>query len=192
MQTMDLPHCDTPHQAEELLEKLKQRFAECGLQLHPDKTKIVYCKDSNRKAKYQNTSFDFLGFTYRPREAMNKQHNLRFVSFTPAASKKAMKLMRAKIKKCRFGRRTELELKDIADISNTVLRGWINYFGQYYGSELDSVFRHFNQTLVKWAMRKYKSLRGKKTKTIAFLNKLAKEKPKLFAHWSLGRPGAFA
>lgn len=187
-----LTHCNTEQQAQKLLCSLRQRFSECGLELHPDKTKIVYCKDSNRKGTYQNVSFDFLGFSFRSRVAMNKRHNLRFVSFTPAASKSSMKSMRAKIKKCRLGRRTELDLNDIAKRCNPILRGWINYFGCYHPSALDSVFRHFNQILVKWAMSKYKSLRRRKTKAISFLVNLAKGNPRLFVHWSNGRTGAFA
>ena len=185
-----LVHCKTEAEAQQIRRQLETRFMECGLEMHPDKTKIAYCKDSNRKRDYQNTSFDFLGFTFRPREAKNQANNLRFTSFTPAASKSAMKSMRAKIKKCRLGRRTELSLEDIAERCNPSLRGWINYYGQYHITEMESVFRHFNQTLVKWAMRKYKRLN--KTKAIEFLSNLAKEEPGLFIHWSRGRPGAFA
>lgn len=185
-----LVHCKTEAEAQQIRRQLETRFMECGLEMHPDKTKIAYCKDSNRRRDYQNTSFDFLGFTFRPREAKNQASNLRFTSFTPAASKSAMKSMRAKIKKYRLGRRTELSLEDIAERCNPSLRGWINYYGQYHITEMESVFRHFNQTLVKWAMRKYKRLN--KTKAIEFLSNLAKEKPGLFVHWSRGRPGAFA
>ncbi len=186
-----LLHCNTERQARWMLKVLGKRFSDCGLQLHPDKTKVAYCKDSNRRGSYQNQSFDFLGYTFRPREAMNRKDHLRFVSFTPAVSKTSMKAMREKIKRCRIGRRTELEIGDIAEICNPMLQGWINYFGQYHYSELDAVFRHFNQTLVKWAMRKYKKLRGRKTETIKFLTRLAQDEPKLFAHWSRGRLGAF-
>lgn len=186
-----LAHCNSERKAQQLLCSLKERFAMCGLELHPDKTKIVYCKDSNRKGKYHSTSFDFLGFTFRQREALNKHRNLRFVSFTPAVSKVAMKSMRAKTKKCRIGRRTELNINDIAKRCNPFLLGWVNYYGRYHSSELDAVFRHFNQTLVKWAMSKYKSLRGRKAKAIAFLVRLAKENPRLFVHWRGGRTGAF-
>ena len=185
-----LVHCKTEAEAQQIRRQLETRFMECGLEMHPDKTKIAYCKDSNRRRDYQNTSFDFLGFTFRPREAKNQANNLRFTSFTPAASKAAMKSMRAKIKKYRLGRRTELSLEDIAERCNPSLRGWINYYGQYHITEMESVFRHFNQTLVKWAMRKYKRLN--KTKAIEFLSNLAKEEPGLFVHWSRGRPGAFA
>lgn len=185
-----LVHCKTETEAQQIRRQLETRFMECGLEMHPDKTKIAYCKDSNRRRDYQNTSFDFLGFTFRPREAKNQANNLRFTSFTPAVSKSAMKSMRAKIKKYRLGRRTELSLEDIAQRCNPSLRGWINYYGQYHITEMESVFRHFNQTLVKWAMRKYKRLN--KTKAIKFLSNLAKEEPGLFVHWSRGRPGAFA
>lgn len=186
-----LLHCKTQRQARYILEKLHERFNNCKLQLHPEKTKIVYCKDSNRVAEHQENSFNFLGFTFRPREAVNSQNKWRFTSFTPAASKAAMKAMRAKVKKCRLGRRTELELADIADICNPMLRGWINYYGAYHGSQLESVYRHFNKTLIKWSMSKYKKLRHRKTKAIEFLGGIAKENPKLFAHWDRGRPGAF-
>lgn len=187
-----LAHCRTAKAAETLLYSLRKRFLECGLELHPDKSKIVYCKDSNRKEEYTNMSFDFLGFTFRPREAMNKRNKLRFVSFTPAASKIAMKLMRSKIKKCRLGRRTELSLNDISQICNPILQGWINYYGKFHSSALDPIWRHFNKSLVKWSMRKYKSLRDHKTRAMEFLIKKAKEKPTLFAHWNKGVIGAFS
>jgi len=185
-----LIHCKTEFEAQEIRRKLEKRFTECGLEIHPDKTKIIYCKDSNRKLNYQNTSFDFLGFTFRPRNAKNQRNGLRFTSFTPAVSKAALKTMRAKIKKCRLGRRTELSINDIVERCNPYLRGWINYYGRYHATEMESVFRHFNQSLVKWAMRKYTRLN--KTQAIEFLSNLAKEKPRLFAHWHRGRPGAFA
>ena len=185
-----LVHCKTEFEAQQIRCRLETRFIECGLEMHPDKTKIVYCKDSNRRLSYQNISFDFLGFTFRPREAKNQRNSLRFTSFTPAASKTAMKSMRAKIKKCRLGRRTELSIHDIAERCNPNLRGWINYYGQYHITAMESVFRHFNQSLVKWAMRKY--IRLNKTQAIEFLGNLAKENPRLFVHWNRGRPGAFA
>ncbi|MCF6777828.1 hypothetical protein L3V83_14765 [Thiotrichales bacterium 19X7-9] len=190
--TLDgLLHCKSHNQAQYLLRKLKVRFNACGLQLHPNKTKIVYCKDSNRAGVYQDTMFDFLGYTFRPRKVKSQLTNKRFISFTPAVSKIAMKSMRAKVKKSRIVRRSELDIEDISKIWNPILMGWINYYGKYHISELDSVFRHFNQSLVKWAMNKYKKLKGRKRKTISFLTNLAKSKPSLFAHWNLGRSGAF-
>lgn len=171
---------------------IKQRLEKCDIQLHPDKTKIIYCKDSNRIAEYKEISFDFLGYTFRPREAKYGIHNLLFTSFAPAVSKNSMKEMRAKIKRICLGRRTELGIEDISQICNPILRGWINYYGKFHLSELDSVFRHFNKRLVKWAISKYKSLKGSKMRAITFLTNLYRENPRLFVHWGLGRTGAFA
>ena len=187
-----LVHCRTERQAQQLLSELKQRFEECGLELHPVKTKIIYCKDGRRKGGYTNTSFDFLGYTFRRRGCKsNKQGNL-FVGFTPAVSNTALKSMRAKTKKLNWRNRTELSLNDIAKRYNRVLQGWLNYYGKYNRSSLYSVWSHFNKTLVAWAMHKYKSLRGRKTRATNFLLEIAERQPCLFVHWREGMLGAFA
>jgi RNA-directed DNA polymerase len=185
-----LVHCETKMQAEQILAELHQRFNECKLELHPTKTKIVYCKDDNRKGKYTETKFDFLGYTFRRRVARNTKTNKVFVNFVPAASDKAMKSMRAKTRKSNIRNRTDIELKDIARLYNPILRGWIEYYGRYHRSALDSVFRHFNRTLVAWMMHKYKKLKGHKTRAASLLEKIAKEKPGLFAHWKIGVVGS--
>lgn len=184
-------HCKTEQQAQQILTELEHRYKECGLELHPDKTKIIYCKDSRRKRNYPNTKFDFLGYTFRCRVVKDKKGKI-FMGFTPAASKLAQKSMRAKTKEKKFYRRTDLELSDIAEIINPVLRGWINYYGKYYRSELYFVLRHFNKTLITWMTRKYKKLRGCKTKAGNLLARIVKRKPKLFVHWQLGIVGSFA
>jgi RNA-directed DNA polymerase len=122
----------------------------------------------------------------------NTKRNSLFVNFTPAASKVAQKSMRASTRKWNLRNRTDLSLKDIAKMYNPILRGWINYYGRYYKSQLYSVFRHFNKTLVAWARRKYKKLRAHKTKAIMFLEKIAEREPQLFEHWKIGMVGAFA
>ena len=187
-----LVHCDTSHQAENLLDKLKERFAECGLQLHLKKTKIVYCKDSNRKGEYPNKSFDFLGYTFRPRMSKGTGNKGVFTGFTPAVSTQAIKLMRAKTRKCGYRNRTELSIEEIAKRFNPILHGWLNYYGQYNRSALYPVWRHVNKTLIAWAMKKYKPLKYSKKKAMLFLEKIWKEKPDLFAHWRAGMKGAFA
>lgn len=115
-----------------------------------------------------------------------------FGSFTPAASKSAQKSMRAKTRERKFYRRSDLSLNDIANMFNPVLRGWIEYYGRYHRSALYSVFDHFNKTLISWAMRKYKKLRGRKARAGIFLEKLARREPNLFAHWKIGMLGRFA
>ena len=187
-----LVHCDTSHQAENLLDKLKERFAECGLQLHLKKTKIVYCKDSNRKGEYPNKSFDFLGYTFRPRMSKGTGNKGVFTGFTPAVSTQAIKLMRAKTRKCGYRNRTELSIEEIAKRFNPILHGWLNYYGQYNRSALYPVWRHVNKTLIAWAMKKYRPLKYSKTKATLFLERIWKEKPDLFAHWRAGMKGAFA
>lgn len=186
-----LAHCENEHQAKYLLVALKQRFEECGLGLHPEKTKIVYCKDDNRKSCYSNTEFVFLGYSFRRRMVMNKNNEL-FLSFTPAASKASLKSMRAKIRSVRFRNRADMNIEDIAKKCNPILRGWINYYGKYNRSSLYPAFRHFNITLITWAMHKFKKFKRHKTKAAIFLQGIAKRQPDLFAHWKVGMIGAFA
>jgi RNA-directed DNA polymerase len=187
-----LVHCKTELEAKQLLVELKARFEVCGLELHPNKTKIIYCKDSNRKGTYPINQFDFLGYTFRQRVVKNDKINKTFVSFSPAVSKDAAKSMRAKIRAMGLRNKTDLKLDNIARIYNPILNGWLNYYGRYHFSAMHSVLRHFNKTLIAWAMRKYKSLRKSKTKAINFLMKIAKERKNLFAHWKRGVIGAFA
>lgn len=187
-----LAHCKTEMQAKRLLEVLRERFAECGLELHPDKTKIIYCKDGSRKDKYSNTSFDFLGYTFKRRIAKNTKRNSIFVNFSPAVSKSAIKSMRAKTKRMNWRNRTDLSLEEIANRYNPILLGWLSYYGKYYRSGMYPVWRHFNKTLVAWAMRKYKHFGGHKTRASLFIENIAEKQPKLFAHWRNGMIGGFA
>lgn len=181
-----LLHCKNEKQAQEILSQLRERFAECGLQLHPDKTKIVYCKDELRPKQWSNTTFDFLGYTFRPRLVRHSKKPRLFVSFSPAVSRSTQKAMRLETRNRRFYCKTELSLKEIARQYNPVLRGWMNYYGRYHHSALYSVYSHFNRTLVKWAMHKYKKLKGHKTRACQFIEKVAKQTPNLFVHWQIG------
>jgi RNA-directed DNA polymerase len=187
-----LLHCRTEQGAQQLLVELKQRFEECKLELHPTKTKIVYCKDEKRKGEYPETELDFLGYTFRRRRVKNSKQNKMFVSFTPAVSKAAQKSMRAKTRAKGLRNRTDLSLKEIAIMYNPVLRGWIEYYGRYCRSELGSVLRHFNKTLVAWARAKYKKFKGHKTRAGIFMQEIAKREPQLFIHWKLGMVGSFS
>jgi RNA-directed DNA polymerase len=187
-----LAHCKTIEEAKLLLIDLRKRFIECGLELHPDKTKIIYCKDSNRKAEYSNKSFDFLGYTFRSRESRNIKANKLFGSFCPAISKLALKSMKKKTRELNWRNRTDLSLEDISRLYNPTLLGWKNYYGKYYKSAMDSVWGHFNKTLVKWAMNKYKCFRNKRTKAAIFIEKIAEKNPELFIHWKEGIINVFA
>ncbi len=187
-----LAHCKTKTEADKLLSELSQRFTECKLEIHPDKSKIIYCKDSSRKGSYTNTKFQFLGYCFRARKCKNTKRNSIFVNFTPAVSKDAMNSMRAKMRKDDIRNRTDLNLNDIARWYNPILNGWLNYYASYSKSGIYPVLRHFNKTLVAWAMRKYRGFRNRKTKAAKFIEEISVKQPKLFAHWKKGMIGAFA
>jgi RNA-directed DNA polymerase len=187
-----LLHCKTEREAVVLLSALKQRFAECGLEMHPDKTKIVYCKDGRRQGKHPIKEFTFLGYTFRTRTCKNTQCSSIFAGFTPAVSKEAMKSMRTKTKKYNLRNRTDLSLEEIAKWYNPVLQGWINYYGRYSRSALYPMCRHFNVTLVSWAMKKYRRFRYRKVWAAKFIERIVKEQPTLFAHWRAGMIGEFS
>ena len=187
-----LIHCKTLEEAEHILEAIRKRFGDCGLQLHRKKTKIVYCKDDNRQGEYKNTTFDFLGYTFKARGSKRSKDNKIFRNFTPGVSKEAKKAMCGSTRESEIRNRTDLSLEDIARWYNPKLQGWLNYYGKYNRSSLYPVWRHFNKTLVSWAMRKYRRLRHRKTRAAKFLERIAEENSKLFVHWRNGMKGAFA
>jgi RNA-directed DNA polymerase len=187
-----LVHCRSEQEAQAVKQALQARLGQCGLELHPAKTQIVYCKDGSRKGKYPNTKFDFLGYTFRARVVMNRKRNSLFVNFTPAVSAAAIKTMRQTTRRLNYRNRTELSLAEISRLYNPVLRGWLEYYGRFSPSAMYPVLRHFNMTLVAWAMRKYRRLKGHKTRASLFLESIAERQPHLFVHWQRGMVGAFA
>ena len=190
-----LVHCKTEEEAQHIKAALQVRLAGCGLEMHPEKTHIAYCKDANRQGKYPNTKFDFLGYTFRGRIAKHRKSNTRFLSFSPAVSASALKSMRARTRQSNFRNKSELSLQEISRLYNPVLRGWIAYYGRFHPSALSPMFRHFNRTLLAWAMQKYKRFRGDKTRAGLFLQGIAEKQPYLFVHWqreTKGMLGMFA
>lgn len=177
-------HCRTRAEAECLKQSLEQRFADCGLELHPEKTKIIYCKDDDRREDYPVTSFDFLGYTFRPRRSKNRWGKY-FINFSPAVSNKATKAIRQEIRSWNLPLRSEKALEDLARMFNGVIRGWVNYYGAYYKSALYRTLRHIDRKLILWATRKFKSLRGHKRRADHWLQRIARQQTGLFAHWSL-------
>jgi len=146
-----LAHCHSREQARGLRAALARRFRECGLELHPEKTKIVYYKDSNRRGSYPVKSFDFLGFTFRGRSSKNARGQL-FVSISPAVSKESLKSMRRQIRRSNLRNRADRSIGDLAREFNPALRGCIAYYGCYCPSALYPFFRSFNRALVVWAV----------------------------------------
>ena len=175
-------HCRSEEQVRSLREALGARFEACRLELHPQKTKIVYCKDSNRRGQYPNQQFDFLGYTFRPRSAMTRAGKL-FVSFAPAVSDQAAKSMRQRMRRWRLHRRNDLALDDLARWVRPILSGWVRYYGRFHPSVLRTALRTLDQFLVRWAQRKYRRLRGHFMRAWDWLRRIKARQPRLFAHW---------
>jgi len=186
-----LVHCRNEQEAQALKSELQARLAECHLEMHPTKTKIVYCKDKKRKGTYPNVKFDFLGYCFRPRLVKRSRDNALFCGFNPAVSSSAMKAMRSTIRELKLRHQTQLSLQDIARQLNPLLRGWIEYYGRYASSALYPLLRHINQMLVAWVMRKFKRFKGHTVRASQFLQRLAKEQRALFVHWDIGMTGVF-
>ena len=187
-----LVHCRVEHEAEVVKAALQARLAECRLEMHPTKTRIVYCRDGKRRGKYPGVKFDFLGYCFRPRLVRRSRDNILFCSFAPAVSPSALKSMRAKIRDLGIRRRTELSLADIAHRINPLLRGWISYYGRYAPSALAPLLRYVNQTLLAWATRKFKRFKAHRIRASHFLQALSRLNANLFVHWRLGMTGTFA
>jgi RNA-directed DNA polymerase len=187
-----LVHCRTEQETEALKAELQARLAECQLEMHPTKTKVVYCKDGKRKRKYPNVKFDFLGYCFRPRLALNSRDKTLFWSFNPAVSPSAMKAMRDAIQDLNLWHQTQLTLQDIARKLNPLLRGWLEYYGRYARSALYPVFRYVNLKLRAWVMRKFKRFKYHTIQASKFLQKLAAIRVDLFVHWPITRKGMFA
>jgi RNA-directed DNA polymerase len=176
-------HCDTEAQARDLWAALAERLGSLGLELHPDKTKIVYCKDTKRRRDYEHTSFDFLGYAFRGR--LTRGRHGFFMNFSPAMSVMAKKAISKKIRDWHLNRRVGGDLSGIAEGINPQVRGWINYYGAFYRSELYFLAKRIDEHLVRWAMRKFKRLRGKPWRAWARINADHQLHPRLFAHWYL-------
>jgi RNA-directed DNA polymerase len=178
-------HCKTEEEARTVLQAVTARLAQCRLEVHEQKTKIVYCKDSNRRGRGDVESLDFLGFTFRPRRTRNRDGRY-FVSFSPAISPRAAKEIRATMRRnWRIRRRTDKSLRDLANMFNPEIRGWIQYYGSFHRSALRPVFRRLDFALVHWAMRKYQRLRGHRSRAWDWLARVRQHDRRLFAHWDL-------
>ncbi|HEV2371555.1 MAG TPA: group II intron reverse transcriptase/maturase [Streptosporangiaceae bacterium] len=179
-------HCVSERQARTVLAALHERMAEVGLDLHPGKTMIVYCKDSNRRGPAGPASFDFLGYTFRPRLA-RRRDGVQFTSFSPAISKDALKKISAEVRSWRLHRQIEMTSAGIARWINPKIRGWMTYYGAFGRSALDPLLRRINTYLMRWLMNKYKRYRTWKKAARAWTDAAA-TRPQYFAHWAWVKP----
>jgi RNA-directed DNA polymerase len=174
-------HCKSERQARHVRQAIADRMAEVGLRLHPDKTKIVYCKDGNRPGSYEHTAFTFLGFTFRQRRARNR-HGKSFSNFLPAISKDALNKISAVVRSWRLHLRIGHTFKDLARRINPIVAGWMQYYGAFYRSALSPLLQRINAYLMRWIRKKYKRLRGKK-KARECWQGITERYPLMFAHW---------
>lgn len=178
-------HCSSQREVRALKKSLEARFLACHLTLHPEKTHVVYCRDSNRRGPFEEIQFEFLGFAFRPRCAKNRWGKL-FTTFAPAASPLSLKKMRERIRGWRLRHHSHLPLDDVARMLNPVLRGWWQYYGRFYPTEMwNKLFRYFDERLGSWLRQKHKPLRGHRGRSLRLLNNIAQQKPELFVHWQI-------
>ena len=175
-------HCRSRAEAEQLLKAISARLQACLLVMHPDKSGVVYCKDSNRRMDYAQTQFTFLGFTFRPRAAVSRAGK-RFTSFLPAVSAEALKRMRQAIRGWTLNHQTHVSLEQLACQYNPVIRGWWNYYGSYYRTKMRELYGYLDQRLATWARRKYRKLNCHKQRSFLWLRRIANKQPSLFFHW---------
>jgi len=178
-------HCVSYEEAKTILEATKNRLHECGLQLHEQKTKIVYCQDYRREKKDFIKKFDFLGFSFQPVSNKSRRGGM-FLGFNCVMSISSKKRINQAIKQTKFHRWTDVTIEDISSLLNPKIIGWVNYYGKISSNELQRVFRYFHQRLVKWVLNKYKSLGTSVKKAYAYLRQLKSARPGLFYHWKQG------
>ncbi|MGH8565539.1 MAG: group II intron reverse transcriptase/maturase [Gammaproteobacteria bacterium] len=160
---------------------LERRLVDCGLELHPQKTKIVYCKDDDRRGNYPEEKFDFLDYTFRPRRSKNRWGKY-FVNFSPRVSNAATKAIHRAVRRWRLGCRVDKRIDDLVRMFNPIIRGWLNYYTRYYKSALYPILQHLDRHLARWAMRKYKRLRRHRRRAEQWLRRVVRRQPSLFAH----------
>jgi RNA-directed DNA polymerase len=181
-------HVRTQAEGEEVRKRLESRLREIGLEMHPEKTRLIYCRDESRRINHDHTSFTFLGYEFRSRCARRRDGKL-FSRFLPAVGKEQLKQMRRKIKTdLALHMKHHWTIEQVAILVNPVMRGWLNYYGAFYGSEMSKICRHLNLVVCQWIRRKYKRLKGGRSNGFKLMQVLHKRNPTLFVHWKMVRP----
>lgn len=176
-------HCRTEQEAKQLLAEIDTRLKECKLELHPTKTKIVYCQDKERQKQHPNTAFDFLGYTFRKVLIKDRLGRLQ-MNFIASVSKNAGQALKDKVKSLKIHKRTGSKIEMIAEKLNPILRGWMNYFGKFNRSAMKRTLDCVQRRLIKWAMCKFKRFRKHRRRAEEWLLEVRKREPCMFAHWA--------
>jgi RNA-directed DNA polymerase len=177
-------HCRTKEEAEKMQDIIMNRLDSCKLKLNEEKTRIVYCKDSGRKGNHENVSFDFLGYTFQPRKTQNSKTKEIFTSFLPAISQKSKNHIHETIRG--WPLKHKRKLTELATQMDASSRGWINYYGKFYQSNMKTVLQALNHAIARWAVRRYKRFKGSIKRAWLWLIRCYRENPKLFYHWCRG------
>jgi RNA-directed DNA polymerase len=172
--------------AEEVRKAIAARLRDCRLELHPEKTKIVYCKDELRKGRHDHEKLDFLGYEFRPRRSKSRTGKA-FLNFSPAISTKAAKAIRERIRSWKLPKGSDEAIEELSRLYNPIIRGWFQYYGRFYRTALYSIKRQLDQELVFWAKRKYKKLRQHLRRARHWIARISRRCPELFAHWQVAR-----
>jgi len=176
-------HCQSAEEAQVVWSALRGRFGACRLVLHPEKTKIVYCKDANRRGDFPNTHFDFLGFQFRARKTM--WHGKPAHGFLPAASPKALTRIRRTVRRWALHHRNDKSLPELATMYNPSIRGWITYYSHFYSTRLRPTLKRIDAYVIRWARRKFKRMVHQTKGARDWFDRLRRATPQLFAHWPL-------
>lgn len=179
-------HCKTKTEAEQTLAALDERMKACGLELHPEKTKQVYCRDYRRQNTYETVKFDFLGYSFQPRSTKSKQTGKLFLGFDCAISISSKKRIADKLEDLKIDRLNFKSIVGVALYLEPFIRGWINYYGKYRITELKPVFLLLRQRLVWWARKRYKRYKTNMVKAYRWLDRVQKQFPNLFYQWRYG------
>lgn len=178
-------HCRTKIEAEHLLKEMARRMQTCKLEIHPEKTKIVYCRsDKYNSRRHENEAFTFLGYTFRRRYMRNRKGEY-FNGFSPAVSQEAGQELRDKIREIRLQNKT-CTIEELADLINPIIRGWYNYFSKYTPSEAKRILNYINISLARWVKTKYKTMKRSTLRAMKFLKRISLNTPNFFYHWQIG------
>lgn len=179
-------HCKSKAQADYVLSKLKERMQACGLELHPEKTKLVYCRDWRRKGDHPTVQFDFLGYSFQPRTAKSQRDGRLYLGYDCAICKKAKQHILATLREFDIKHLTYKSIVGVAQFLNPFIRGWVNYYGKFRGYEMNSIFQILRRRLVQWARCRYKRYKTSVNRAYKWLERIQIQFPYLFYHWQVG------
>jgi len=185
-------HCKSKAHAEQILQLVHHRMESVGLELHPQKTKIVYCRDHRRKGKYPKVKFDFLGYSFQPRTTFSKKKGKLFLGYDCAISISSRKRIADKLEELNVNKLTFKSIVGVAQYLNPMIRGWVHYYGKFRMYELSKVFRLLSMRLVWWARRRYKRYKTSIRKAYKWLALIRKQFPTLFYHWNFSQINVIA